>query len=199
MRRYSSNLAFVDLLFNLLVGFTSLFVIAFLMINPISKTGEVTPPIKMFVEVEWDKDLNKDIDLFVRGPDGTIVFFGRKDGNYMTLERDDLGWTSDTYVINGEEITVQRNYEIINFAELPPGEYVIAVFYFSSTGDPVEVKASVRTISPHRVVYQGVVEGLTPRKERTVVSFTVDADGNVGDLNTELQIPLASNRAAATP
>ena len=31
MRRYSSNLAFVDLLFNLLVGFTSLFVIAFLL------------------------------------------------------------------------------------------------------------------------------------------------------------------------
>jgi len=31
MRRYSSNLAFVDLLFNLLVSFTSLFVIAFLL------------------------------------------------------------------------------------------------------------------------------------------------------------------------
>ena len=44
MRKYSSNLAFVDLLFNLLVGFTSLFIIAFLMINPIAKDGEVTPP-----------------------------------------------------------------------------------------------------------------------------------------------------------
>lgn len=44
MRKYSSNLAFVDLLFNLLIGFASLFVIAFLMINPIAKTGAVTPP-----------------------------------------------------------------------------------------------------------------------------------------------------------
>ena len=34
MRKYSSNLAFVDLLFNLLVGFTSLLLLAFLLINP---------------------------------------------------------------------------------------------------------------------------------------------------------------------
>lgn len=199
MRRYSSNLAFVDLLFNLLVGFTSLFIIAFLMINPISKTGEVTPPIKMFVEIEWDKDVNKDIDLFVRGPDGTTVYFGGRDGQYMTLERDDLGWTSDTYVINGEKFTVHRNYEIITFADLPPGEYVIAVFYFSRLGDPIDVKASVRSISPHRIVYEGVTEGLTPREERTVISFTVDAKGRVTDLNTELQIPVASRRTSTTP
>tara|TARA_R110002110_G_scaffold133494_8_gene315877 strand:+ start:1002 stop:1601 length:600 start_codon:yes stop_codon:yes gene_type:complete len=199
MRKYSSNLAFVDLLFNLLVGFTSLFVIAFLMINPIAKTGEVTPPIRMFVEVEWDSSLNIDIDLFVRGPDGSIVFFGRKDGGYMTLERDDLGWQSDIYHINGEARLVRRNYEIINFADLPEGEYVIAVFYFTSRGDPVEVTARIRTISPHRVVYEGTTVDLTPRQERTVVSFTVDKDGKVEDLNTELQIPITGRGASLTP
>lgn len=190
MRRYSSNLAFVDLLFNLLVGFTSLFVIAFMMINPISKTGEMTPPIKMFVEIEWPEDLNTDIDLFVRGPDGRLVYYANKDSGYITLERDDLGWGSDTYEINGQEVTVHRNYEVANFSELPPGEYVIAVFYFSTEGPAIDVPVNVRTVSPHRVVYEGALENLTPRTERTVVSFTVDEHGNVADLNTELQIPI---------
>jgi len=197
MRRYSSNLAFVDLLFNLLVGFTSLFVIAFMMINPISKTGEVTPPVRMFVEIEWPSSINKDIDLFVRGPDGDVVFFINKDNGYITLERDDLGWSSDTYHVNGVEKVVRRNYEIANFSELPAGEYVIAVLYFSTFGPPIDVTTSVRTISPHRLVYQGVTEGLTPRAERTIVSFTVDKDGKVSDLNTELQIPITRRGADA--
>lgn len=199
MRKYSSNLAFVDLLFNLLVGFTSLFIIAFLMINPIAKDGEVTPPVRLFVEIEWDADINKDIDLFVRGPDNRTVFFGRKDNGYITLERDDLGWMSDTYVINGRETIVRRNYEIANFSDLPPGEYIIAVFYYSQSGPPIDIKTNVRTISPHRVVYQGVSEGLTARTERTVVSFVVDENGKVTDINTELQIPITGRGAPSAP
>ena len=199
MRKYSSNLAFVDLLFNLLVGFTSLFIIAFLMINPISQDGQVTPPVRMFVEVEWDKDINKDIDLFVRGPNGTTIFYGNKDGQYMTLERDDLGNSSDTYVINDETITVKRNYEIVNFTDLPPGEYVIAVFYFSMTGDPIDVKATVRSISPHKIVYEGVAEELAPRNERTILSFVIDSEGRIVDKNTEISIPITSRRRTIEP
>ena len=65
MRKYSSNLAFVDLLFNLLVGFTSLFVIAFLLINPIAKSGVIDPPIRLMIEMRWDDSSPRDIDLHV--------------------------------------------------------------------------------------------------------------------------------------
>ena len=41
MRKYSTNLGFVDLLFNLLVGFVSLLLIAFLLINPIADDGKI--------------------------------------------------------------------------------------------------------------------------------------------------------------
>jgi len=194
MRKYSSNLAFVDLLFNLLVGFTSLFIIAFLMINPVARDGEVTPPVKMFVEIEWDKDAHTDIDLFVRGPDGVTVFYGKRDGAYMTLQRDDLGASNDTYLINGEVVVIKRNYEIINFTELPPGEYVIAVFYFSGMGEPLDIKARVRSISPFKSVYDGEVIGLTPRNERTVLSFVVNSEGKITDLNTEVDIPITQHR-----
>ena len=194
MRKYSSNLAFVDLLFNLLVGFTSLFIIAFLMINPVSQTGQTTPPVRMFVEIEWDKDLTQDIDLFVRGPNGDVVYYANKDGGYVVLQRDDLGSTNDTYILNGERIVIKRNYEIANFSDLPAGEYVIGVFYFSRLGDPIDVKTTVRSISPHRLVYEGTAEALTPRTERTLLSFVIDKDGKVTDLNTEVQIPITGRK-----
>ena len=194
MRKYSSNLAFVDLLFNLLVGFTSLFIIAFLMINPVSQTGQTTPPVRMFVEIEWDSELTQDIDLFVRGPNGDTVYYANKDGGYVVLQRDDLGSTNDTYILNGERIVIKRNYEIANFSDLPAGEYVIGVFYFSKLGDPIDVKTTVRSISPHRLVYEGVAQALTPRTERTLLSFVVDKDGKVTDLNTEVQIPITGRR-----
>ena len=41
-RRQGSNLAFNDLLFNVLIGFVMLFVIAFLLINPIAKKADIT-------------------------------------------------------------------------------------------------------------------------------------------------------------
>lgn len=194
MRKYSSNLAFVDLLFNLLVGFTSLFIIAFLMINPVSQTGQTTPPVRMFVEIEWDSELTQDMDLFVRGPNGNVVYYANKDGGYVVLQRDDLGSTNDTYILNGERIVIKRNYEIANFSDLPAGEYVIGVFYFSRLGDPIDVKTTVRSISPHRLVYEGTAEALTPRTERTLLSFVIDKDGKVTDLNTEVQIPITGRR-----
>ena len=40
-RRKAGNLAFNDLLSNVLVGFVMLFVIAFLLINPITKKNDI--------------------------------------------------------------------------------------------------------------------------------------------------------------
>jgi len=191
MRKYSSNLAFVDLLFNLLVGFTSLFVIAFLMINPVSKDGEVTPPVKAFIEIEWDPNSSTDIDLMAQGPGGRLVYYANRENGYITLSRDDLGSTNDTYDLNGEEITVRRNYEVINFTDLPPGEYTISVFYFSGKGDPHDINFSIRTVSPHRIIHEGVIQGLTPRSERTIISFVVDHTGVIADVNSDIQIPIA--------
>ena len=112
MRKYSSNLAFVDLLFNLLVGFTSLFVIAFLLINPIAKQGVVDPPVKVMFEISWDDKSYHDIDLYLKGPDNQVVYYANKSNGYITLKRDDLGFQTDTYEVNGKIEIVERNYEI---------------------------------------------------------------------------------------
>ena len=188
MRRYSSNLAFVDLLFNLLVGFTSLFVIAFLLINPIAKTGVVDPPVVIMVELTWDDESTRDLDLYTRGPDGKIVSYGYKSNGFITLKKDDLGKGSDTFVINGERVEVTRNYEITTMTVLPDGDYIINVHYFSSKGDPETVNLRITGLQPFKVHHEGSVT-LSPRQERTIVAFRV-VDGEIVDLRSDIEVKL---------
>jgi len=188
MRRYSSNLAFVDLLFNLLVGFTSLFVIAFLLINPIAKTGVVDPPVVVMVELEWADDSTRDLDLYVRGPDGKVVSYSYKSNGFITLKKDDLGKSSDTFVINGERVAVTRNYEITTMTVLPDGDYVVNVHYFSPKGNPETVNLRITGLQPFGVHYEGSLT-LSPGQERTIVTFRV-VEGKVTDVRSDINVRL---------
>jgi hypothetical protein len=193
MKDYSNNLVFVDLLFNLLVGFTSLFIIAFMLINPITKNATIDPPIVFIIECFWNNDSNTDIDLYVQGPDGNIVYYGNKDGSYMVLERDDLGKSNDTFIINDKVVTINRNYEMVTMSQLPPGEYVVNVHYFTKRGEPEPVEVAVTSIVPFKKIINREVI-LTPNQEVTVISFYVNSQGKVEDVRTDLSIPLRKTR-----
>ena len=188
MRKYSSNLAFVDLLFNLLVGFTSLFIIAFLLINPIAKQGEIEPPVLMMVEIGWDDNSSYDVDLWVKSPDSTVGFTNKESG-YVALDRDDLGMNNDWYMVNGEKVFIKRNYEVVNFTALPDGEYIFNIHMFSGTfpaGNEEEVNIRITRLGPFNVVYENKFTLTNPKQERTMVSFTME-NGVVVDMNTQLQ------------
>jgi len=196
MRRFSTNLAFVDLLFNLLVGFTSLFVLAFLLINPIAKSGVIDPPVLMILEMLWDNDSTLDMDFYVRGPTGKIIYYGNKEGNYMNLERDDLGGHNDTYELNGETIKIRRNYETISFSQMPVGEYALTVHYYSTTGkEPMEITVVGTTTQPYSKFLNRTVMA-KPRQEVTVATFLVDDKGKVYDIRTDIKILLRSSSGA---
>ena len=188
MRKYSSNLAFVDLLFNLLVGFTCLFVIAFLLINPIAKNGVVDPPIKLMVEMTWDDESSADIDLYVMGPDRVPVFYANKENGYITLKRDDLGLISDKYEVNGKRVTVKRNYEIITLTDLPDGDYVINIHHFSSRSGPQEVKVRVTNIQRYGIVSDSNFT-ISSKQEHTMIVFQVK-DGIITNVRDDIQIKI---------
>lgn len=198
MRKYSSNLSFVDLLFNLLVGFTSLLVIAFLLINPIAEQGKIDPETKILILVKWDDSSKVDIDTWVRGPSGRAVGFKRKDGNYIILERDDLGVNNDFYEVNGITIAVKRNMESVNINALPAGEYVVNVHnyttgtaFFNGHNEPIPVPVTVEIIQmkPFKVLYTANVE-LDFRQERTILTFEIDENEKVLDMRNDIYIPL---------
>ena len=196
MRKYSSNLAFVDLLFNLLVGFTSLFVIAFLLINPIAKNGIVDPPIRFMIEMTWDDESANDMDLYFKGPAGRTVSYSNKENGYITLKRDDIGFQTDTYTVNGITVVTRRNYEIITTTALPDGDYVLNVHFFSkrSSNYEEEVQIRVTNLQPYDIVYEGSLN-LGLRQEKTVLVFRVE-NGKIVDKRTDVDVSLRTPRRA---
>jgi len=191
MRKYSSNLAFVDMLFNLLIGFTSLFIIAFLLINPIAKQGKIDPVTQIMITAQWDAESVVDIDMWVRGPDGAVASYQGKDRRYMVLDRDDLGIANDRYVINGEVRTVMRNIETLTVNDIVPGEYVVSIHYFGPAKSPGSetVTVEITDMHPFRIVY-GESHTLTLKQEKSFVSFVVNEQGQIVDIRTDVEIYL---------
>lgn len=190
MRKYSSNLAFVDLLFNLLIGFCCLFIIAFLLINPIAKQGTIDPPVKMMIEMTWDNESQNDIDLYLKGPDGGVIFYANKQNGYITLKRDDLGYANDTYIVNGKTFTVKRNYEIITLTDLPDGDYVLNVHHFSNRSPAVveEVFVKLTNLAYFNVAFDSSA-ALWPRQQKTMAAFRVK-DNKVVEIRDDIQVQL---------
>ena len=93
--KYGSNVAFTDLLFNIVVGLAFLFLLAFILMNPIAKEKDVEEKSDFIIVMTWDDESGDDIDLWVRDPGGRIVSFRNRGIGFMHLDRDDLGLSND--------------------------------------------------------------------------------------------------------
>lgn len=195
MKKYSSNLAFTDLLFNLLIGFTSLLLIAFLLINPIAEEGKIDPRSEFIITSSWDDESAIDIDLWIKGPDDTIVGFPSKDGRYMVLERDDLGDTNDLIQLNGDTILIQRNLETLSINAIVPGEYIVTVHNYSTSVSneneeyPTPVTIDIMDMNPISLDMSRTVK-VRLKEEVSVFSFMVDEDGNIYDMNDQIDVKI---------
>ena len=81
--RYKSSIGFTDMLLNLLVGFVFLFIIAFILINPITKKSDIPAKAEYLFILEWDDMLSDDIDLWIEDPNGVKVSFMNKEGGLL--------------------------------------------------------------------------------------------------------------------
>jgi len=191
MRKYSNNLAFTDLLFNLLIGFTSLLLIAFLLINPIAEEGKIDPQTEFLITMTWDHDSGVDLDLWVKGPTGTIVGFPSKDGRYMVLERDDLGNANDIYEVNGETMVIARNIETLMINAIVPGEYHVSVHNYNMNYEdeseeyPTPVMVDLMDMRPYSMLMTRETR-VYFKEEKSIFSFMVDDEGNIYDINDRI-------------
>ena len=101
--RFKSTIGFIDILFNILIGFAFLFIVAFLMIKPESKKEDFDRKAEFIIVMEWDDTRKDDIDLYVQDPTGKIVNFRDPRTNFMHLDKDDLGNRNDTIWVDGKE------------------------------------------------------------------------------------------------
>jgi len=193
--KYKSTIGFTDLLFNILVGFAFLFIIAFILIKPEAKKHDFERRAEFVVVMEWDNDATGDIDLYVEDPTSKQVSFRYHNHNYMHLDKDDLGAMNDTVVnADGSTTTIAINREVVTIRGIIRGEYVINGHYYSVRSyDKIKPKKPVITVrvelhkvNPYSIMWVGEKTFTHRGQEETFVRFTIDQKGKqVGDFTYE--------------
>jgi len=189
--RYGSNLSFNDVLFNALLGFVVLFVLALLLINPITKKSDIPSKAELMITLEWDDEVSDDIDIWVQGPMmGAPISFQNKNSGYMHLDRDDLGRSTDTMMVDGEKIVIKMNREVVTMRGIAPGKYYINIHVYnkSTTTPPTKYTITVLDVNPYREVY--IMQGKLEKRGdiHRLPGFTVNEEGEVVDIWTSDKI-----------
>ena len=181
--RHSSQLTdpFTDLLFNALLGFTLLFFISILFMNPIAKLGNITYKAEYIITVSWPENQPDDIDLWVEDPYGERVSYLQKEAGWLHLDRDDQGNLNDMVLINGVEVVHPINQEVVTIRGILSGEYVVNLHYYQSQSNtPVTANLRVEKVNPLlRLVYIDQVTLDNVDDEKTVLRFELDANGEI--------------------
>jgi hypothetical protein len=163
-RRIGSD-PFVDLLFNALLGFTFLFLIALMFINPQARKGRIDLKAEYIISVTWPDQLADDIDLWVQDPLGETASYLRKDAGWLHLDRDDRGEINDTIIVDGKQVIYPINQEVVTIRGIISGEYTVNLYYYTQ-------KSQQR--------FEALVK---VEQETTVVRFSLDQQGNLSDVN----------------
>lgn len=185
--RYNHQLSdpFTDLLFNTLLGFTLLFFISILFMNPIAKLGNINYKAEYIITVIWPENQPDDIDLWVQNPYQETVSYLNKEAGWLHLDRDDRGDLNDTVMINGEKVVHPINQEVVTIRGIISGEYIVNLHYYESESKgPVKANVKIEKVNPVlRLVFidQLVLERVDD--EKTVLRFELDGKGEIIGIN----------------
>ncbi len=188
--RHDTRMSFIDMLLSSIMSLFVLFILSVLMINlPKKDESGIKPKAELMITMEWQDGLDCDVDVWVRGPNETLVWFRSKSVGLVNLERDDTGQLND-YVVtkSGEKIFNRSNIENVVFRGIVPGEYVVNSFLYSvnsedcaralSTGLPV--KFNLFKLNPTLSLIKSEVTVLHNRgDESTAFRFTLTSGGGV--------------------
>jgi len=176
---------FIDLLFNTLMGFSFLFLVSLLFINPKADKASVEKQAEYIITATWPQSLSDDVDLWMRSPTGQTVSYLAKEAGWLNLERDDRGELNDALVIDGKKEIHPLNQEIITIRKRHAGEYIVNLYYYKSYDNkPVPVDIRIDKINPkYEIVYRKTLELKTQDQEITAVRFNIKEDGSVDNVS----------------
>ena len=171
-----------------------LFVLAFILINPVAKKSNVEVIAEFIITTSWPDGSADDIDTWVKDPAGNIVGFKQKDRGLMNLDRDDLGRSNDTITTTtGDKIYVRQNIEHVTIRGIIPGEYIVNVHLYrraartdvskSDYFELIPVRVNVEKLNPYGIVYIKDIMLTYKGEEKTALRFTVDEEGKVTEIN----------------
>ncbi|MGB0712819.1 MAG: hypothetical protein ACPGUC_04595 [Gammaproteobacteria bacterium] len=176
---------FTDLLFNALLGFTFLFLVTIMLVNPIAKMGRVNLKAEYIISVTWPENLPDDVDIWVEDPNGNVVSYLSKDAGWLHLDRDDRGDINDVILIDGQEVIHPVNQEIVTIRGFVAGEYVINLYFYQQRSQqPFEAVVKVEKVNPTlKLMFIDKVNMVEQDQETTVVRFSLRGDGELYGLN----------------
>jgi hypothetical protein len=169
MRRAREGLspAFLDMAMTVVCVLLAMMLIS-VFSDPKPAAGVLTPRAEFLIEMTWDDGSASDVDLYAKGPDGRIVFFGSRKTEIMFLDNDNTG------TANG---AVQDRREIVTVRAVAPGTYTFNAHAYRLAG-PVSVKLRVLKLNPYSVVRETSYAFDTQGQERTLAAMHVRADGS---------------------
>jgi len=185
--RFKSSFGFIDLLFNLLVGFTFLFLLAFILINPVAKKFDFDPKAEYLVIMTWDDQSASDIDLWVQDNNKHTVSFRSKDEGLMNLDRDDLGLRNDTAMFDESKPTViekELNREVVSIRSSGNRTILVTAHWYSAfhakqlkKDKPTEkVTVEIIRVNPYQVLKVKEVILENEGDEKFIAEMTIKDD-----------------------
>ena len=176
---------FAVMLFKALQVLAFLFFIALLAIAPEAKDGKIDSKAEFLVTMSWPDQHPDDFDMFVQDPLGNMVWYRRREADFMLLDRDDRGGANDFILVNGQKVRSPIRQETVSIRGIVAGEYTVNIYHFVAMGRaPVPVSVKVEKLNPTvQVVHYDTMNLATAGTERTAVRFSVDDKGGVSDVN----------------
>lgn len=194
-KRYDFRTAYIDLLINVLTGMVFLFMITTLLIQTQQQKEEgVKKDAQYVINMAWPKELNCDVDIWVRDPNKKTVSFQAKDVGLMHIERDDQGWKNDSIIdrlfgtAKGEEPNLP-NEETWVLRGKQPGEFQVNVHLYScklgdrflQLGEAIQVPVTLTLIKLNPKIENLLTETVTLEKvwqEKTAFNFRLNQDNS---------------------
>ena len=181
-RIYYNNTSFLDLLFNTLVGFVLLFIIAFLSINPSNKDADIKTKAEFVITVTWNVNSKDDVDTWLQDPAGNVLHFRQRDIGLAHLDRDDLGLINDCITLkDGRVVEFPHNQELTTIRGFVSGEWVLNVhMYKKRDPNPTLVEVRMDKLNPRvqTVFYKKITMNQT-WEEVTVTRFIMSEQGEI--------------------
>ena len=181
-----SSTPFIDLLFNLLLGYAFLFLISFLLIQPIIKKAEVHTQAEFIITVTWPLNNPDDVDTWLEDPLGNVIYFKNKEAGLAHLDRDDLGHSNDViYLADGTAVRYPYNQELLTIRGFIGGEWTLNLHMYAKRETlPTMVHVAIDKLNPSLkpVLIKDVL--LEARgDEVTVTRFEMGSNGDILAMN----------------
>jgi hypothetical protein len=162
-RQHSSWQVLADIM--LLMFQTMVFVIAALLVATVvatkTNTGDTHPQAEYLLTLTWENTRNVDLDLWLRDPQGKVIYYGAREAPNESLDRDSQGYVTNRTVLPDGTVKFSANREIISLRVIEPGDYLLAVSYYAGQSEttglaytntdteaPIDATVKVEKVNP---------------------------------------------------